>query len=128
VGGGDLGRRSRGEGGGGQPGQLLGGDPDQQLGDDAAQEVLGADPAGVEGGLLGQAGAEQAGHLLVGPVLEDPGEQEVALLEDGLDLVGVGVRRRQEAGRLELQEGGRDDQELGRDLQVSSRMRRISAR
>jgi hypothetical protein len=112
VGGGDLGRRDRGEGGGGQPGQLFGGDPDQQVGDDAPQEVLGADPPGEVGRLLDQAGSEQAGDLLVRPVLEDPGEEQVPLLEDGLDLVGIGVRRRNSVATSRL----------------SSRMRRISAR
>src|SRR4030095_13066355 len=115
---GDRGAEGAAPAGGGRRVQLVGGDPDQELGDDAAQEVLGADPAGVVGGLLGQAGSEQAGDLLVGPVLEDPGEEEVSLLQDGLDLVGIGVGRRQEAGRLELQQGGRDHQELGRDLPV----------
>src|SRR5215216_178632 len=118
VGGRDLGRRGRDEGRGGQPGQLLGGDPDEQVGNDAPEEVLGPDPPGEVGRLLGQAGPEQAGDLLVRPVLEDPGEEEIPLLEDGLDLVGVGVRGRQQPGRLQLQEGGRDDQELGRHLQV----------
>ena len=92
VGGGDLRWRRRGEGRGGQAGQLLRGDPDEQVGHDATEEVLGADPPGHVGRLLGQPGAEETGDLLVGPVLEDPGEEQVPFLEDGLDLVGVGVR------------------------------------
>ena len=82
------------------------------------QGLLGAHAPG--GALVG--GADQAvedlGRLLEGAALEEAGEQEVAVLGGG-QLVGdlVVVLDQQVAG-LELDQRGRQEQELGRRVEV----------
>src|SRR5205823_13129661 len=59
------------------------------------------------------------GRVLERLALEQPGEQEVALLEEGQLLVEVDVvAARQQPAGLELDEGGGDEQELGGDVEV----------
>jgi len=114
----DLGYRRGSEGGHRDPRQVLGPHAVQEVRGDALEQVLGPDPPGQVGRLLVQARGEQLGHLLVGPVLQEPGEQQVPLLEQGLGLVVLAIGTGQQAGGLELEQGGRDDQELRGHLEV----------
>ena len=57
--------------------------------------------------------ASTGGHLLVGAVLQQPGEQQVAGLEQGEVLLVLDLAGRQQPGGLEVEQGGGDDQELG---------------
>jgi hypothetical protein len=68
--------------------------------------------------LPGQAVTHQRGHLLVGAVLQQAGEEQVALFQQGLRLVGVGVGTGQQPRRLELQQGRGHHQELRGHLEV----------
>ena len=69
-------------------------------------------------GLVGER-AEQAGDVLERLALEQPGEQQVALLPQGELVVEVdGRRTRQQAAGLELDERGGDQQELGGEVEV----------
>ena len=61
---------------------------------------------------------EHGGHLLEGAVLQQPGEQQVARLEQGEVLLVLDVAVRQQPGRLEVEQGGRDDQERRRLVEV----------
>ena len=55
---------------------------------------------------------EPARHLLERAVLQQPGEQQVAGLEQG-DVVGIDeLALRQQAGDLQVEQGRRDDEEL----------------
>ena len=56
--------------------------------------------------------------LLVGAVLQQPGEQQVPGLEQGQVLLVVDLARGQQPGRLEVEQGRRDDQEVAGLIQV----------
>ena len=61
---------------------------------------------------------EPAGGLLEGPVLQQPGEQQVAGLEQR-DILGVDqLALRQQPGDLQVEQGGGDDQELARLIEL----------
>jgi len=66
----------------------------------------------------GHPGGEHARHFLVGPVLEQPGEEQVAGLEQGQVLFVLDLAGWQEPGGLEVEQGGRDDQEVTDLVQV----------
>ena len=57
--------------------------------------------------------AEGVGDLLVGAVLQQPGEEQVAGLDEGEVLVVLRARRREQARGLEVEQGGGDEEELG---------------
>ena len=61
---------------------------------------------------------EVGGRQLVGAVLQQPGEQQVARLEQREVLLVLDLGRRQQPGGLEVEQGRRDDQELGRLAEV----------
>ena len=100
-------------------GHLVRGDALQQVG--GLDDEVGVEPGGAghrAGGLLDQQG-EPVGGGRVGLALEQSGQQQVPLLPADQLLVGLDVAAAgQEAPRLELDQHGRHDQELGQDLQV----------
>ena len=61
---------------------------------------------------------EGAATLLVRPVLQQPGEEQVPRLEQGQVLLVLDLGRGQQPGRLEVEQGGRDDQELAGLVEV----------
>ncbi len=62
--------------------------------------------------------AEVGGGQLVGPVLQQPGEQQVTRLEQREILLVLDLRGRQQPRGLEVEQRGRDDEELGGLAQV----------
>src|SRR5439155_24234441 len=65
------------------------------------------------------AGLERAGRVLEGLALEQAGQQEVALLESQQLFVELElVDARQQATGLQLDQRGRDQEELGGDVEV----------
>ena len=75
------------------------------------EPVLQAHRARVPLRLPRQSRLEHAGHLLEGAVLEQSGEQQVARLEQREVLLVLDVPLRQQAGGLEVQQGGGDQEE-----------------
>src|SRR5689334_20004833 len=61
---------------------------------------------------------EDTGDLLEGLVLQEPREEQVARVEQREVLLVLDVALRQEPGGLEVEQGGGDQQERGRHLQV----------
>ena len=68
--------------------------------------------------LLGHPVGEEGGRLLVGAVLQQPGEEQVARLEQREVLLVVDLAARQQPGGLEVEQRGGDDEELGGLAQV----------
>ncbi len=93
----------------------------QQIGSEIDEAVLDTRHARVRpAGGIGTL-AKHARRVLEGLALDQAGEQEVTLLEEGQLVVEVEsvVDGEQPAG-LQLDERGRDQQELGRDLEVAA--------
>ena len=97
----------------------LGRDPGHQVGSEGQEALLQPGPA-----RIGTAGAvhhpaEAGGGVLEGLALEEAGEQQIPLLPQRQLLVGIGVIGvgKQPAG-LQLEQHGRDQEELRRHLQV----------
>ena len=116
--------RDRALGGGPQEGgrHLLGGHPLEEVGGADGQVVVDAGGPGHRAGRLFHEHGEPVGGGRVGLALEQPGHEQVPLLPPdellvGIDVVGPG----EETARLELDEQGGDDQELGEGLQVHLR-------
>ena len=59
-----------------------------------------------------EGGPQECRHLLERLVLQQPGEQQVAGLQQGDVFVVLHLAGGQQPGRLEVQQGGGDDQEL----------------
>ena len=93
--------------------------PGQQVGGVDDEVVVEADLAGDRARrLLGQ-GDEDVGRRGVGPALEQPGQQQVALLPaDEVLVVLDGLGPGQQPLRLELDEDGRHEQELRELVEV----------
>ena len=100
--------------------------PISTSGSSAGEPVLQADRPRVPLGLPRQPGLEHRGDLLEGAVLEQPGEQQVARLEQREVLLVLDVALRQQPGGLEVEQGG-GDQEERRGL-VEVPLRRPAAR
>ena len=83
--------------------------PDQHLGQQRGEPLLQPDGARVPARLRRQPPLEHAGHLLEGAVLQQPGEQQVARLEQGEVLLVLDVALRQQPGGLEVEQGRGDD-------------------
>ena len=62
--------------------------------------------------------SKTAGDLLEGAVLQEPGEQQVARLEQREVLLVLDVALRQQPGGLEVEQGRGDEQERRRLLEV----------
>ena len=93
--------------------------PSSRSGTSAVEALVGADLAGEAAvGVVGQP-AEHAGDVLERLALEQPGEQQVALLPQRQLVVEVDVvAARQQPAGLQLDERRRDQQELGGDVEV----------
>ena len=92
--------------------EQVGGEPDEPLLDRA-------DPAGIGAGRMGREPAEHQGRVLERLALDQPGEQEVALLPQAEFVVeiDVGVVGQEPSG-LQLDERRCDQQELGGDFEI----------
>ena len=108
----------RAEGGGRDQRELGGRHAEHHLGEQALEARLQRHRARVpaEGALL-QFG-EQGGDLLVGAVLQQPREQQVTRLQQRQVVLVLDVTGRQQPGGLQVQQGRRDDQELGGLVEV----------
>jgi hypothetical protein len=100
-------------------GHLRGCHPLEEVGGVDGQVVVDAGGAGHRTGRLFHEHGESVGGGGIGLALEQAGHEQVPLLPPdqllvGIDVIGPG----QEATRLELDEQGGDDQELGQGLQV----------
>ena len=97
-------------------------DPLERVGHQAAVGLLGAGGAGHAALGAAHAGLERRGRVLERLALEQAGEEQVALLEAEQLLVELGVvEAGEQAAGLELHERGRDEQELGGDVEVERR-------
>ena len=91
----------------------------ERIGHERAERLLGADGAGQAAVGAGDEAGDGVGRVLERLALEQAGEQQVAGLEPQQLLVELGVAEvGQEAAGLELDERGRDEQELGGDVEV----------
>jgi hypothetical protein len=108
----------RGQRPGGEPRELGQPEREHDLGQQAREPLVETSGAGVAAGLLGQPGAEDAGDLLERAVLQQPGEQQVAGLQQREVVLVVDRSARQQPGDLEVEQRGRDHQELGGALEV----------
>ena len=70
-------------------------------------------PAGSGGSPRAIRAARTSGRLLVGAVLQQPGEEQVAGLEQRQVLLVLDVGGRQQPGRLQVEQGRGDHEELG---------------
>ncbi|OEI67225.1 hypothetical protein Cus16_3126 [Curtobacterium sp. ER1/6] len=92
--------------------EVLHGQGPHELGRPRAEALLEPHPADVAAGFLLPLLPEPLGGLLERPVLQEPGEQQVAGLEQG-DVLGVDeFTLRQEPGDLQVEQGRGDDEEL----------------
>jgi hypothetical protein len=99
--------------GGGEVGEPRRVDTEQHLGQQPGEALFQRNRAREPTQRGGLKLDEQLRDLLVGPVLQQPGEQQVAGLEQGVVAVfGVRLRVRQQPRGLEVEQGGRDDEEL----------------
>ena len=64
-------------------------------------------------GLVGHPAGEDGGDLLVRAVLQQPGEEQVARLEQREVLLVLDLAAGQQPGGLEVEQGRGDDEELG---------------
>jgi hypothetical protein len=92
----------------------------EQVGDRHVEPLVRADGAPDVGGRGGEPGRHQPGDVLVRLVLEESREEQVALLEQRLQRVVVAVGAGEQLDRLELDQRGRDQEELGGDLEVEA--------
>src|SRR5262245_3882518 len=72
-------------------------------------------------GFLGHSGGEDRRDLLEGLVLKQSGEEQVACLEQGQIFVVVDLASRQQAGGLEVEQGGGDEEKLADLAQIPFR-------
>ena len=97
---------------GGDHGQLLGRDAHDQLGQQRGELRLEAGLARRHPPGRGHPLGEGVRDVLEGAVLQQPGEEQVAGLDQGEVLLVLRARLRQQPGRLEVQQGRGDEQEL----------------
>ncbi len=96
-----------------QQGQLGGTQSEQHLREQPGVALLQPHGAREAARLLSEPGGHPRGDLLVGPVLQQPREQQVAGLQQREILLVLHVARGQQPGGLQVEQGGRHDQELG---------------
>ena len=94
---------------------------EQHLGQQPGQLRLQGHRPGVPAGLVGHPAGEDRGDLLVRAVLQQPGEEQVARLEQREVLLVLDLAAGQQPGRLEVEQGGGDDEELGGLAEVPDR-------
>ena len=101
--------------------ELLRAEAQQDLGEQSGETGFERHPARIATRLGSQEVGQVRRGLLVRAVLQQPGEQQVAGLEQREVLLVLDVRSRQQPSRLEIEQGGTDDQELGGLSQVPGR-------
>ncbi len=121
---GDLDRRPRREGGGGQGGELLGPQAKQHLGQQSGEARLERDRARVADRLPRHHHGELRRGLLVGAVLQQAGEQQVPGLEQLEVLLVLDRAGREQPGGLEVEQRRGHHEELGRLAEVPVRAER----
>ena len=92
-------------------GERLGVDTEHHLGQQFGVAVLQRHRPRIAAQRRGFEFGEHHRDMLERPVLQQPGEQQVPHLEQREVLLVVHLAGRQQAGRLEIQQRGRDDQE-----------------
>ena len=113
------GRRPGSQRAGRELGELFGRHGPHELGQERRDVRLERRDAREPASLVSEPLGEHARELLVRAVLQEPDEEQVTRLEE-LEVVGVvDVPRRQEPGRLEVEQGRGDDEELARRVQVA---------
>ena len=119
----DLGRLGR-QRPGGQRGELLRGEVERAPRASGRRTAAPArPPAGTRRAASASRSRRNARRLLVGLVLQQPGEQQVAGLEQLEVVLVVDLGGGQQPGRLEVEQGGGDDQELAGLVEVAARRR-----
>ena len=101
--------------------------PARRRASDRRTAAPGRRPGEAPGG-LGLALAQEPGRLLVGLVLQQPGEEEVTGLEQLEVVLVVDLGGRQQPGGLEVEEGGGDDEELAGLVEVQFLAQRAQVR
>ena len=84
----------------------------------ARRNAARAGPGGEAAGRGVHPGGEHAGHFLVGAVLQQPGEQQIPGLEQRQILLILHFTGREQPGGLQVEQGGRDDEEVADLIQV----------
>src|SRR5690606_33321863 len=103
------------------PAQVLGRDAGQHVGRQPHEALVDADRAADAPARLGGHGRQRDRRLLEGLALDEAVEQEVALLPQRQLVVDVHVvALRQQAAGLQLDERGRDEQELAGHVEVEA--------
>nr|WP_238455363.1 hypothetical protein [Micromonospora sp. ATA51] len=115
---GDLGHRPRGHRLQRQLEQPLRADAEHQVGQRLGVPGLQGDRAGVAAAADGLQLGDVRRGLLVRLVLQQPGEEQVPRLQQGEVLLVLHLGGGQQPGGLEVEQGGRDQQELARLVQV----------
>lgn len=108
----------------GELGEALRADPDDDLGQQLGVVRFEPDGTGIAPGLFVETPVEDLGDLLVRPVLQQPREQQVPGLQQRQVGLVLDLGGGQQPGRLQVQQGRRDDKELGRLVQVPVRTHR----
>ena len=99
-------------------------DPEEHVGQQLGEARFELDRPAVAASRVRRELAQVRRRQLVRAVLQQPGEQQVAGLEQGQVVLVLDVGGGQQPRRLEVEQGRRHDEELGRLLQVEARRRR----
>ena len=102
----------------GEHGELLRGDGHDEFGQELGERRFETDHARLHAAGRCHPLTEGVGEVLVGAVLQEAGEEQVAGLDEGEVVVVLGSGLRQQPGRLEVQQGRRHEHELGGLRQV----------
>ncbi len=98
--------------------ELLRAQLEQHVGAHPREPLLQRHGPGVPAPLRGQPIAHVGGDLLVGPVLQQPGEQQVARLQQGQVRLVLHVPAWKQPRRLQVQQGRRHQQEVAGLVQI----------
>ena len=112
------GQLARGQRESGQGGEVGEGEGPDQLGRLAAELLFQPHRATVPGGLALEPALEPGAGALEGTVLQQPGEQQVAGLEQGHVFRIDELTLRQQPDHLEVEQSGRDHEELRRLVEL----------
>lgn len=115
----DRRHRTRGEHGRGDLGEGRGVDADHHLGQQPLVAFLQRHRTRITAQRRGLQLGEQLRDVFERAVLQQPGEQQVADLQQRQVLVVLGLTGKQQPGRLQIQQGGGDQQERRRLIELS---------
>ena len=97
-------RLTRGQHPGRDRGELIGTEAEQDLGQQLGEPAAPSAPAAGTGGPAGHLAGQHGRDLLVRPVLEQPGEQQVPGFQQRQVLLVVDLAGGQQPGRLEVEQ------------------------